>query len=281
MNAAPTSRTVRPMSDSEGETPANLQAEQALEELDDDDDMTDDTGSAGTDLSKMDVAHLGGSEYRVLSRRNGMPTHYHVDVETGSCGCPDEHYNTEDNECCAHLEKAIVVHTSQYDAKDWAARDMQTMVDRSQNLTRRLQETVEWTETVLQSEAAAAGAEEARDTGEADTVTDDGGTNEAAEEAAEKLRKAYDDAGIEDMQVQAHAGRVWAQMGRDTPEDWPYPGGSETFEVLFQNADQVEYIYPEGDDYDEHELFSEKPGEYWKNAIRPEDVVDYINEVLG
>jgi hypothetical protein len=51
--------------------------------------------------------------------------------------------------------------------------------------------------------------------------------------------------------------------------------------VLFQNADQVEYIYPEGDDYDEHELYSEKPGEYWKNAIRPGDVVDYINEVLG
>jgi hypothetical protein len=281
MNAAPTNRTVMAMSNAEGDTPSNLQAEQARKQMEDGETMTDGRTKDDLDLGEQDIAHLGGSEYRVLSFRNDSVTSYRVDVDAGECTCPDEDYNTEGAEVCAHLAKAIMAHTSQYDAESWAARDMQTMVDRAQNLTRKLQDTVDWTETVLQSEATAAAAETARETGEADDVTDDTPDNEAAQEAAEKLEQAFEDAEIPDMQVQAHAGYVWMQTGQDTPEDWPYPGGSDTFSVLFQNADQVEYVYEADDDYDAHELYDEKPGEWWKNAIAPEDVVDYINEVLG
>jgi len=269
------------MSDAEGDTPSNLQAEQTRKQMEGGETMTDGRTADDLGLGEQDIAHLGGSDYRVLSYRNDSVTTYRVDVETGECDCPDEEHNRDPHEPCAHLAKAITVHTSQYDAKDWAARDMQSMVDRAQNLTRKLQDTVDWTETVLQSEATAAAAETARDTGEADDVTDDTPDNDAAQEAADKLRDAFEETGIEDMQVQAHAGYVWVQTGQDTPEDWPFPGGSDTFSVLFQNADQVEYVYEADDDYDAHELYDEKPGEWWKNAIHPEDVVDYINEVLG
>jgi hypothetical protein len=32
---------------------------------------------------------------------------------------------------------------------------------------------------------------------------------------------------------------------------------------------------------DEHDHYGEKPGEWWKNALYPSDVDDYINEVLA
>lgn len=269
------------VSDTSSDGPANMEAEQTRKQMQDDQAMTDDTGSTGVDLSKMDVAHLGGTEYRVLSRRNGMPTHYHVDVADGACECPDEEYNREPHECCGHLEKALVVHTTQLDAGEWAVRDLQTLVDRAMTLTETLQDS---TNAVVHGEADST-TSEATDDGSGDDSTMPSGTpeeeHEVAKEAADKLRTAFADSDIEDMQVQAHAGMVWVQMGRDTPEDWPYPGGSDTFEVLLQNPDQVEYVYEAGDDYDAHELYDEKPGEYWTNAIDPTEVVDYINEVLG
>lgn len=102
--------------------------------------------------------------------------------------------------------------------------------------------------------------------------------NERAEEAAERLQSAFDDV-IDDMQVTASSGVVWIKKGRDTPDTLPGPGNVDTWETFIKNPDQTEYVY-ESDDGPNHELFSEKPGEYWKSVIRPSDVDEYIDENL-
>jgi hypothetical protein len=120
---------------------------------------------------------------------------------------------------------------------------------------------------------------------ETDTQTDDRPSLEETtpdpevdpQEAADRLQEAFDDV-IDDMQVKAAAGKVWFQTGRDTPDDWPFPGTSDTFSAV-TGPDMVEYVY-EGDDGPNHEWYDDKPGEWWKNAMKPSDVSAYIEEVL-
>lgn len=104
--------------------------------------------------------------------------------------------------------------------------------------------------------------------------------DEAAQRAADRLQAAYDGV-IGDMQVKAHSGKVWVQTGRDTPEDWPHPGGATTFDVLLRTPEQVKYVGEGTDDYPPHEWYDDKPGEWWRNALDPSDVDDYIDEVLS
>jgi hypothetical protein len=105
--------------------------------------------------------------------------------------------------------------------------------------------------------------------------------HDAAQEAADRLKEAFDEA-VDDMRVQASGGAVFFQTGQDTPDDWPYPGGSETFKVL-TGPDMVKYVHDGTADWADspHELYDYKPGEWWKNALDPEDVDDYINQVLA
>jgi len=44
----------------------------------------------------------------------------------------------------------------------------------------------------------------------------------------------------------------------------------------------VKYIHDGSPDWADspHPAYDSKPGEWWKNAIKPEDVEEYINEVL-
>jgi len=63
-------------------------------------------------LTNLNVSHLGGAEYRILSARNGQPTVHTVDLAGPSCSCEDMEFNREDEEVCAHICKAMLVHDS-------------------------------------------------------------------------------------------------------------------------------------------------------------------------
>jgi len=94
------------------------------------------------------------------------------------------------------------------------------------------------------------------------------------------LQAAFDDV-INDMQVQANSGLVWFQTGYKTPDEWPYPGIDETFRAV-TDSDSCMYVHDGTDEWADspHEHYDEKPGQYYKNALYPSDVVEYINEVL-
>ncbi len=63
------------------------------------------------------------------------------------------------------------------------------------------------------------------------------------------------------MNVEAYNGRVWVNKSPDAPD--------YTFNAFLSGPDQMRY------DPD-----SDSPGQYFKNYIEPEDVDDYISEVL-
>lgn len=61
-------------------------------------------------LANLNVSHLGAAEYMVLSARNGQPTAHTVDLSNPSCTCEDMVFNRDDNEVCAHVCAAAMVH---------------------------------------------------------------------------------------------------------------------------------------------------------------------------
>lgn len=167
----------------------------------------------GMEMGLLSAAHVGGSEYRILSTRNGTVTAYEVDIEEMACNCKDYAFNREGQEVCAHLAKALLVHTAHYSASEWAIRDIQTLTDRATQLTRHLQDTVEWVDTVVDSEAAHA----------------------ASEDVAEKTKQALDDpvalaeSWLESNGIDPEGVKVWIddeygslQMKTDGLEDDEY-----------------------------------------------------------
>jgi hypothetical protein len=117
---------------------------------------------------------------------------------------------------------------------------------------------------------------------DAESTTDDSppGRDVDVDAAADRLQAAFDDV-IDDMQVKAANGFVWFQTGRDTPDQWPFPGGDETFNVI-TGPDMVMYVHDGSAEWADgpHKYYDKKPGEWWKNALAPEAVDDYIAEVL-
>jgi hypothetical protein len=117
----------------------------------------------------------------------------------------------------------------------------------------------------------------------ADTTTNETGNQQSnqdihsqenfTKEAAEKLQKAFDEV-IDGIEVEHNEGVVWVNKTPGAPESLPGPGNIDVFEALLQNPDNMEYVY------DDHEYAGAKPGDYFSNMIQPENVDDYIAEVL-
>jgi hypothetical protein len=239
----------------------------------DDSGVGDNTAGTDWDLSDMSAAHLEGSEYRILSTRNNTVTHYRVNVETGECECPSTVFNLDEHEACPHLTKALTVHTSWHDPGDWAVRDLQMVSERANNLMHDLRETTDWVETVIESAAVPAASDQVRTNGEAPTP--DGETVESVDiaERADTLQEAYDSV-IDGFNVEYSGGWIWVNKSPDAPDELPGPGNIDSFQALLQNPDAMEFV-PDDDSRD-----SDRPGQYFKNAIAPDAVDSYIQEVL-
>lgn len=235
-----------------------------------------------TDFESMTARHVGGHDYVVTNRASGSANE--VNLREMTCTCEDMEYNQHGEGACKHYFYAH--HASpkvRLSVEDGYTQDMARLL-------------IQLRETVADAQDAAAqfeGGLIAQRDAEADTAaqTDTTASQSTQDEsppgedidvqgAAERLQSAFDDV-IDDMQVQAHEGFVWFQTGRDTPDDWPFPGGDETFNVV-TGPDYVMYVHDGSADWADspHKHYDKKPGEWWKNALAPEAVDEYIQEVL-
>lgn len=236
-------------------------------------------------LSNLTVVRTGMTVYTVLSARNGSVTRHKVTLDPADCTCGDWEYNLDgdDRDVCAHYA-AAVLDGSDVETSDIAINEIASLTKEARELSQDAQAALEGASeaNVAARETEAAAVQEATDEEVANAEPDGQAEQEAAGDAAQRLREAYENVdGLTDMQVQAHAGHVWVQTGQDTPDELDSgPVTIDVWEQFISNPDQVMYIY-ESDDGPDHDLFSEKPGEWWKNALEPGDVDQYIEEVLG
>lgn len=232
-------------------------------------------------LKNLDVTRIRFNEYAVLSARNGSVSRYQVSLSDPHCTCEDWQYNRrEESDVCAHYV-AAQLQSEGVNTKGIAMNDLAGALSeayQAKDVIESAEESINEALTVARSAEGHAKQQATDAASEASEQNSDTGGESAAAAAAERLQEAFDEH-LTDMQVQAHAGHVWFQTGQDTEDEWPYPGVDETFQAV-TSPDCVEYVAEGGDGYDAHELYDEKPGEWWKNAIKPSDVEQYISEVL-
>jgi hypothetical protein len=200
-----------------------------------------------SDDTYLEAAWIKGTEYAVWSedpQTDGNQGKIHICViETRSCSCEhgEKGNNNGQPESCKHLRCAIE-----------ARKDPKT------NLT---------VKNYVEGER---GTTEASQT---DTDNSQSESSAAVDEMAEYLQDSFA-AVIADMRVKTHNGRIWVQTGQDTPDTLDLPGAPEVFNVFLKEPDQIEYVH------ENHDLHSQKPGEWWKNTIAAGDVEEYVEEVL-
>lgn len=264
---------------------------QAGKELADPDTMTEDTqqqqtkaAQAISDFADLYPRQTGYCRYSVLSLANGEPTAYEVNVAHPDCECGDEQYNNDDGEICKHIAVALYQAPQSIEMERWVAKQ----VSDEMRAVQRKVESMEQTATSLESQLAGVDASSSAGTGaqqdsdgqqsDASGQSSDDGPDVQAE--ADKLQQAFDDV-IDDMEVESNGGLIWFKTGYDTPDEWPFPGGSETFKVTSE-PDMVKYVHDDSPDWADrpHPAVDDKPGEYFKNALDPQDVDGYISQVL-
>jgi hypothetical protein len=243
-------------------------------------DTTDDTTAPAqniTDFESMAARQVTIHQWRVLSYGGEGTTAYKVNTLDMTCNCEDHTYNNTGGEVCKHLAKALYVAEARMDVAEGLRYNLD---EQAQEIRLQADRRAQAATTAEANAAAAGGTESVEEANESAAPESDPVDTEAAESAAERLQEAFDTA-IDDMQVEANGGAVFFQTGRDTPDGWPYPGGSETFKVL-TDSDHVMYVHDGTADWADspHKYYDDKPGEWWKNAIEPEDVEEYIAEVL-
>lgn len=260
--------------------------------------MTDDTTDDTTEAEQFSAAQTGPLHYTVLSTRSGQRAH-RVNIQTVDCSCEDMTYNRGlkadsdgGREICDHIKFVLGIHP-QLDASESAVYKSMGLMEDTASLHQRIEDQRDQLEkAIVQLRDAQAGLEASNNAGgestadsdDSDTQTDDsppgGMTDEDVARAAEDLQAAFDDV-IDDMQVEHNDGLVWFQTGRDTPDDWPFPGGDSTFDVVTA-PDMVMFVHDGSADWADgpHKHYESKPGEWFKNALDPDDVDEYISEVL-
>lgn len=221
-------------------------------------------------FAQMDARQQTIHVWSVTSWRNGENTRHEVNLLEGTCTCDDMAYNQDGNEVCDHIMKANHVATAEIDIKTALVHDLHNRMDRLEQTADRLEQA----KTEYHAKMADASDTDSKQSPEEAVEQATPEPDVDPQLAAEKLQNAYDDV-VDDMQVKVHNRSIWIQTGRDTPDDFPAPGNMSTFEVLLQSPEQVEYIH------DDHQDIADKPGEWWKNRMKPSDVETYINEVLN
>lgn len=230
-------------------------------------------------LVNLTAVQTGPVHYTVLSARSGGPTTHRVNIQRASCTCSDMEYNVpteESRDVCAHVVYVLLRHPMLDVDESMLYRQLELLTQRADVVedVKEIRDDLESGIAALRDAEAGAAAGSADDDGDAADETPD----ISPEDAASRLQGAYDDV-VQDMNTKATQHYVWVQTGQDTPETLPGPGNVSVFEAFLQNAEHVHYV---PDDYEGELQYAagEKPGEWWKNAMRPEDVDEYISEVL-
>lgn len=232
-------------------------------------------------LENLSAEQTGPVHYTVTSARNGNVSQHRVNIKDRWCTCEDMQYNrgeTDDGarEVCAHLAYVSTVHP-QLSTDEMALYKSMALMEQGATLRDQLDTQLDrFEQALVELRDANAGVQAEPDsqaTESGSQASSDASSVANASDKADELQAAYDDV-VEDMQVQSHEGYVWVQTGQDTPDELGGPGNVSVFDAFLKNPEQVEFIH------DDHDDVSQKPGEWWKNRINPDDVDEYINEVL-
>lgn len=264
--------------------------DKALEEMDISIEQELDTILPGNDpLANLKAVHEGGLEYSVLSVRNGSPTYHYVTLGSEpSCTCSDYEYNRENRDICAHIAKSILADQMEPDrlavrelinvtaTVTEAASTAREAADNARSTARELDNGLVSVRDAQAGKAAATASDTTENQGENQSTTDSSGSHsdsDKAAEAADKLQSAFDEV-LDGMAVEHNEGVVWVNKTPDAPDELPGPGNVEVFQAFLANPEQMEYVY------DDHDYAGAKPGSYFNNMIKPENVDSYISEVL-
>ena len=248
-------------------------------------------------LQGLHAEHEGGLEYTVLSIRDGAPSIHWVTLgETPECSCNDYQGNRKgsfdgelgsEREPCAHIVKAVLADTMSPEelavrelvnvtaTVSSASREAKEAAAEARSTARELDNGLVSVRDAQASQAAEGGSntDSSTTSGETNGKPDSHSNDGNAAEAAEKLQTAFDNV-VEGMEVEYNEGMVWVNKTPAAPDQLPGPGNVEIFSAFLQGPDQIEYVH------ENHDYAGAEPGNYFKNMIRPENVDDYISEVL-
>lgn len=234
----------------------------------------------GEDLQNIRVTPLGNNTFVCVSARDGNLDEYHVDLSEPTCTCDDYRLSEADSSTCAHVVLCVLTKGHNPDPEQFAQHDLTLMADRANSILHDLREAVQYTTTQMTTEAMSESTDELAKGNEVDGPDGETVIPKRTKEKAAELKAAYDEH-IQDMKVEASGDWIYIDMGYDTEEKWPGTGGVvKTFDVV--TADPMEYVYggPDSEADSDHPAYDGKPTEYHDNAIKPEDVDEYIAEVL-
>jgi len=234
-----------------------------------------------TDWGELQARQQTRFEWSVLSLKpDDDNTAYLVNTRELDCTCKDNEHNRENPEVCKHLAVALWAADRNIDTDELSRWSLQHELKNAREAAEKVEHLGNYLQTVagsLDGEAASEAVENGDSSSQSTTSEAD---SQAAAEAADRLQSAFDEV-LDDMQVEHNDGLVWFQTGQDTPDDWPFPGGDETFSVI-TSPDSVMYVHDGSADWADgpHKHYESKPGEWFKNALDPDDVDAYISEVL-
>lgn len=215
-------------------------------------------------LDGMTVEKTGPVQFTVLSSRNGNASVHRVNTADVSCTCEDMQYNVDgdgDREVCAHMAKVLIGGDRHPDPNELALSQLYQLLSNTRQLHNDLEEEAE----ILRDHATAAGtdrrAQEATETAETDSSTDD---KIDPDEKAAALRDAYDGNGIEietSMDVDPAKGeeRIWIETQEQVDEP--------LFNAYLRDPDLVRYDPDVKDGY-------------VNNYVRVTEVDDLLQEVF-
>lgn len=220
-------------------------------------------------LKDMTTTRVGVHTWQVLSIRSGEPAVHTVNIKDLTCTCDADTYQDGP---CAHIAYVLAVEDG-VGLEDLVAQDASYVMKMAETAMGMAEGTTGGTQ-----------AEETEDTGETSEGTEDDMPPEETRIAAGLLESAYKEEGIEDMKVRAVGEHVFAKTGRDTQDTIETEVGPDldVHQWLMQDPNQMKWVHDGSPDWADspHPLDSEKPGEYFTNAIHRDDVDEYINEVL-
>lgn len=218
-----------------------------------------------TDYTDLEVAHLGGPEYRVLNWSDEACSAYEVNVETMTCSCPGHEYRRDgSSQVCKHMAKALTVAPPQIEVEEYAAN----------SIINALRET---TETVRENGGPAEGDTSATD----QATTED--VSEAVQEAAADLDRVdtardwletgFAQPSKVNLYVTTHAGVKGVALEPDNQEmpDHVF----ESFKGIVNSLDGSTVHVGFGDD--PCGTCGEQDGEYWYH-IPDDQLTEWANE---
>jgi hypothetical protein len=223
--------------------------------------MSTNESETSGELGTMNVRLKDENVYQVGNPAEG--TAYLVNMHnvnhdgTMTCSCPDYRFRAQEGEhrACKHIQRVIQVSPSELTTDALAFRQL---VREYEILSDKVDSVMQDLSLAQSNGSAVSQPSQGRDVPASDAAGDGQQMQEiTAEEAAGKLREAFP---VDGMDVQISNGKVWVNK---TPEAPDY-----TFSAFLQEPSLMQYDPDNG------------PGQYWKNYIEPEDVEQYISEVL-